>query len=169
MLVPILLCELRVTDTHTSGVSMLRNIVNFHCRICLDGVSVQAVLLREERSRLIRHCGLVVSTPAWDETGCEFDSWQCRIYIPCSLSLRLLGSLSWFYGYIWLDTKIGMKVDPKFVTLVPHLVSLVVWWRQLELCRARCSWANRIHRIVSRDRFIELVSSVLTCMNETET
>ena len=39
-----------------------------------------------------RHCGLVGSAPAWDETGCEFDSWQCRIYIPCSLSLQLLGS-----------------------------------------------------------------------------
>ena len=37
--------------------------------------------------------GPVGSTPAWDGTGCEFDSWQCRIYIPCSLSLRLFGSL----------------------------------------------------------------------------
>ena len=34
----------------------------------------------------------MVSAPAWDGTGREFDSWQCRIYIPCSLSLRLLGS-----------------------------------------------------------------------------
>ena len=25
--------------------------------------------------------------------SCELDSWQCRIYIPFSLSLRLLGSL----------------------------------------------------------------------------
>ena len=33
------------------------------------------------------HWGLVGSAPAWDGTGCEFDSWQCRIYIPCSLSL----------------------------------------------------------------------------------
>ena len=41
----------------------------------------------------VRHCGLVVPAPAWDETGCEFDSWYCRIYIPCSLNLRLLGSL----------------------------------------------------------------------------
>ena len=41
----------------------------------------------------LSHCGLVISAPAWDGTGCEFDSWQCRIYIPCSLSLRLLGSL----------------------------------------------------------------------------
>ena len=56
----------------------------------------------------VRHCGLVVSTPAWDGTGCEFDSWQCRIYIPCSLSLRLLGSFG-FSGYIWLDTKIVLK------------------------------------------------------------
>ena len=46
----------------------------------------------------IRHCGLVVSAPAWEGTGCEFDSWQCRIYIPCSLSLRLLGSLRGTYG-----------------------------------------------------------------------
>ena len=38
------------------------------------------------------HRDVVISAPAWDRTGCEFDSWQCRIYIPCSLSLRLLGS-----------------------------------------------------------------------------
>ena len=46
-----------------------------------------------EVEKTVRHCGLVGSTPTWDGTGCEFDSWQCRIYIPCSLSLRLLGSL----------------------------------------------------------------------------
>ena len=38
-------------------------------------------------------CDLVESAPSWDGTGCEFDSRQCRIYLPCSLSLRLLGSL----------------------------------------------------------------------------
>ena len=53
----------------------------------------------------IRHYGLVVSAPAWDGTGCEFDSWQCRIYIPCSLSLRLL-KYPRVSGYVWLDTKI---------------------------------------------------------------
>ena len=47
----------------------------------------------------VHHCGLVVSAPAWDGTGCEFDSWQCRIYIPCSLSLRLLGSLQGSLGW----------------------------------------------------------------------
>ena len=26
----------------------------------------------------------VGSARTWDGTGCEFDSWQCRIYIPCS-------------------------------------------------------------------------------------
>ena len=36
---------------------------------------------------VVRHCGLLGSAPAWDGTGCEFDSWQCRIYIPCALSL----------------------------------------------------------------------------------
>ena len=50
--------------------------------------------------RNVCNCGLVVSAPARDGTGCEFDSWQCRIYIPCSLSLRLLGSLRGSLGTI---------------------------------------------------------------------
>ena len=50
-------------------------------------------------SNEVRHCGRVVSAPAWDGTGCEFDSWQCRIYIPCSLSLRLLASLRGSLGF----------------------------------------------------------------------
>ena len=54
----------------------------------------------------IRHCGLVVSAPAWDGTGCEFDSWQCRIYIPCSLSLRLFGSLRGSLGTYGLTQKL---------------------------------------------------------------
>ena len=57
----------------------------------------------------VRHCGLLVSTPAWDGTGCEFDSWQCRIYIPCSLSLRLLGSLRGSPGTYGLTQKIVFK------------------------------------------------------------
>ena len=55
---------------------------------------------------IVRHCGLVVSTPAWDGTGCEFDSWQCWIYIPCSLSLRLLGSLRGSLGTYGLTQKL---------------------------------------------------------------
>ena len=51
----------------------------------------------------------MVSAPAWDGTGREFNSWQCWTYDPCSLSLRLLGSSSGFPGYIWLDTKIEFK------------------------------------------------------------
>ena len=60
--------------------------------MCSDQIIIIIIII-------IRHCGLVVSAPAWDGTGCEFDSWQCRIYIPCSLSLRLLGSLrgSWVH------------------------------------------------------------------------
>ena len=53
-----------------------------------------------------KNCGLVVSTPAWDGTGCEFDSWQCRIYIQCSLSLRLLGSLRGSLGTYGLTHKL---------------------------------------------------------------
>ena len=28
------------------------------------------------------HCGLVVSAPTWDGTGCEFNSWQCPDIYP---------------------------------------------------------------------------------------
>ena len=55
------------------------------------------------------HCGLVGSAPAWNGTGCEFDSWQCRIYIPCSLSLRLLGSLWGSLGTYGLTQKLCWK------------------------------------------------------------
>ena len=54
----------------------------------------------------VHHCGLVVSAPACVGTGCEFDPWQCRIYIPCSLSLQLLGSLRGSLGTNGLTQKL---------------------------------------------------------------
>ena len=64
-------------------------------------------------SKLNRCCGLVVSAIAQDGTGCEFDSWQCRIYIPCSLSLRLLGSLRGSLGTYGLTQKLCWKKKKK--------------------------------------------------------
>ena len=57
----------------------------------------------------VRHCGQVVSAPARNGTGREFDSWQCRIYIPCSLSLRLLESLRSSLGTYGLTQKFCLK------------------------------------------------------------
>ena len=51
------------------------------------------------------HCGLVVSAPAWDGTGCEFDSWLSDIY-PMFIEPTITWVPSGFSGYIWLDTKI---------------------------------------------------------------
>ena len=45
------------------------------------------------------------SAPAWDGTGCEFDSWQCRMFIEPTITWVPSG----FSGYIWLDTKIVLK------------------------------------------------------------
>ena len=42
-------------------------------------------------------------------SGCEFDSWQCRIYVPCSLTLRLLGSLRGSLGTYGLTQKLCFK------------------------------------------------------------
>ena len=61
----------------------------------------------------VRHCGLVGSASAWDGTGCEFDSWQCRIYFPCSLSLRLLGFLRGSLGTYGLTQKLCLKKTDK--------------------------------------------------------
>ena len=72
----------------------------------LDGGLLQ---IRRNGFNILRHCGLVGSAPAWDGTGCEFDSWQCRIYIPCSLSLRLLGSLRGSLGTYGLTQKLCLK------------------------------------------------------------
>ena len=47
--------------------------------------------------------------PACDGTGCEFKSWHYRIYILCSLSLRLLGSLRGSLGTNGLTQKLCLK------------------------------------------------------------
>ena len=47
------------------------------------------------------HYGLVVSAPVWDGTGCEFDSWQCRIYNYISHVQRAYDYLGSF-GVLWV-------------------------------------------------------------------
>ena len=64
------------------------------------------------------------SAPAWDGTGCEFDSWQCRIYIPCSLSLRLLGTLRGSLGTYGLTQKLCWK--KKLVKWKHYLLVFVI-------------------------------------------
>ena len=75
-------------------------------------------------------CGLVVSAPARDGTGCEFDSWQCRIYIPCSLSLRLLGSLRGSLGTYGLTQKLCLKN----LVVGEGLLYLLGTWKHSERC-----------------------------------
>ena len=63
----------------------------------------------QDQSKLVgRHCGLVVSAPAWDGTGPEFDPWQCRIIYPMFIE----STITWVLGtsgYIWLDTESVFK------------------------------------------------------------
>ena len=67
---------------------------------------------RTPSSEYVRHCGLVVSAPDWDGTGCEFDSLAVSDinYIPCSWSLRLLGS--WEIIGRLLGRGDGLEVEP---------------------------------------------------------
>ena len=57
----------------------------------------------------VRHCGLVVSAPAWDGTGREFDSWAVSDIYPMFMEPTITWVPSGFSGYIWLDTKIVLK------------------------------------------------------------
>ena len=60
------------------------------------GISFEPVKMSKKCPKKGRHCGLAVSAPAYDRTGCEFESWQCRINIPCSLTLS-----PWLLGSLW--------------------------------------------------------------------
>ena len=51
---------------------------------------------------------LVGSAPAWDGTGCEFDSWYCRIYLMFIETTNTWVS-SGFSKYIRLDTRIVLE------------------------------------------------------------
>ena len=51
------------------------------------------------------HSGLRLGTE-------QFESWQFRIYIQCSLRPTITWVPSGFSGYIWLDTKIVFKKNP---------------------------------------------------------
>ena len=89
---------------------------------------------------IVRHCGLVGSVPAWDRTGCEFDSWQCQIYIPCSLSLRLLGSLRGSLGTYGLTQKLCWKK-------IRNVVSLL----RLQILVEAAAFYPRSHRLAADD------------------
>ena len=73
-------------------------------RMFVHSVRTDRFIAHTWKTRIIvlyfRHCGLVVSALAWDGTGCEFDSWQCRVgYI--SHVHRAYNYLSPF-GVLWV-------------------------------------------------------------------
>ena len=76
--------------------------------VLLDTVHDEVQSVREEQKHC--HCGLVKSARTWDGTGCEFDSWQCRIYIRSHVhrAYNCSGPFG-VSGYIGLDTKIVSK------------------------------------------------------------
>ena len=87
-------------------ITLWRHVENKSQRVGVDSKGMRPETEPIPLGHSVRHCGLVGSAPARDGTGCEFDSWQCRIYIPCSLSLRLLGSLRGSLGTYGLTQKL---------------------------------------------------------------
>ena len=67
------------------------------------------------------------SALTWDKTSCEFDSWQCRIYIPCSLSPSGVTTP----GQLWAMTRLPFglprlpcpQIDKTFYGILMLLVS----------------------------------------------
>ena len=93
-----------------------------------------------------RYCGLVVSAPAWDGTGCEFDSWQCRIYIPCLLSLRLLGYLRG----LWVHKNCVKKKDKRWRSLkqTPSEILSFFWSIIVALSCFSSAFRNKLYMFV---------------------
>ena len=89
---------------------------------------------------ITRHCGLVVSSPAWDGTGCEFDSGQCRIYIPCSL---YLGPFEVLWVHIIIINNNSM------VWWHSHRVALYKMWYKLKSACSVVSMLNQIDAFLS--------------------
>ena len=67
------------------------------------------------------------------------DSWQCRIYIPCSLSLRLLGSHGGSLGTFGLTQKLCLKKTDENESMAE------VNWKQLfnPACKHQKSFDTR--------------------------
>ena len=63
--------------------------------------------------KTVRHCGLVVSAPAWDGTGCEFRFLAVSDIYPMFIEPTIIWVPSVFSGYIWLDTKTVKKKKMK--------------------------------------------------------
>ena len=105
------MCVTLISKVNRQGHAIFSNIVDI---LDLENVRIDTKIefvscLQPEIRRVMQqglHCGLVGSAPAWDGTGCEFDSWQCRI---CSLSLRVFGSLRGSLGTYGLTQKLCLK------------------------------------------------------------
>ena len=72
-------------------------------------MTVAVIITLQPRYNMVVYstsCGLVVSAPAWDGTGYEFDSWHCPDIYPMFIEPMITWVLSGLSGYIWLDTKL---------------------------------------------------------------
>ena len=107
----------------------------------------------------VRHCGLVGSAPALDGTGCEFDS--CGIYIPCSLSLWLLGSLRVLWVHMaWHKNCVKNFFFLKTIRQPCFIVDLSKHW----MCDKILTCQKQFGRKLSRDSFTDsnaiIISSI---------
>ena len=93
-----------------------------------------------------RHCCLVESAHTWDGTGCEFDSWQCRIYT--------ISHVHWAYDYsapfgvLWVYVPREPQRDPSNPDLTPKLC-----WKKLSNLKNRVQIINHY----SRERFVDIL------------
>ena len=88
----------------------------------------------------------MVSAPAWDGTGREFDSWQCRINIPCSLSLRLLGSLRRSLGTYGKNCVLKKRIYCIFINSSVPYMSYCIYFTKTYKCYSRLIILLRLPR-----------------------
>ena len=90
-----------------------------------------------ERRLLEEYGGLVLSAPAWDETGCEFDSWHCR-YICKNVTDTIL-----WQGHHGRDIPCSFTWVPSgFSTLGAYGLTRQLCWKKNVIAQAWTLWAE---------------------------
>ena len=112
-----------------------------------------------ESSQWVRHWGLVVPAPAWDETGGEFDSWHVTVsdIYPMFIDPTITWDPLVFCGYIMAWHKICVKKNLVNVWVIPPCVSScydVNNARKWHSCRqlSSSSWHVVLTRLSYRDQ-----------------
>ena len=90
---------------------------SIHCNVIIT-IELSGAITSWTLNHSVHHCGLLESARTWEETGCEFDSWQCWIYTISHVH-RAYDYLSPF-GVLWVQVHMAWHKNCVKKTLGSH-------------------------------------------------